>query len=80
MAASPRKIISPLRRIRFLSGIPQRDIAKAIGRQPSWLSKAEDGTFPVSEREARILARIFKTSIKELFPGGGYKKYRSIPE
>ncbi len=66
----PRKTISPLQRHRYLSGLRQYDIAKAIGRPPSWLSSAERGILTVPDREARLLSKILKTSVEELFPKG----------
>ena len=62
--------ITPLRFHRFRSGHRQWELASACERPQPWLYAAEMGKVTVPIREARILSKILKVPIEELFPDG----------
>lgn len=67
----PSVPITPLKRLRFLAGYKQRDIARALGLSPSGYNSRESGIVPLSLADARKLARILKIPLSDLFEGEG---------
>ncbi len=57
------KVIGKLREARLEAGMSQVDVAKAMNRPQSYLSKVECGDQRIDIIELKILANIYKKSI-----------------
>ncbi len=70
-APVPSVPITPLKRLRFLSGYKQRDFARVLGLSPSGYNVRESGIVPLSKADAKKLARILGVPASELLATNG---------
>jgi transcriptional regulator with XRE-family HTH domain len=67
----PSKFLSLSAKLRRIeAGLYQRRVAQELHKSNTWLSRRERGHLPISERDARALARILKVPVSALFGEG----------
>ena len=68
--AEYRAFLRRLRVAREEAGLTQKDVAKAMRRPQSWVSRCESGERRVDVIELHSLARLYRRSILDFLPGG----------
>ena len=71
-AADPQEVArrrwegANIRRIRIAKRFGQRELSRAVGKESTWLNKAEKGLFAVDEDTMQLIAETLEVSLDEL--------------